>query len=324
MILALVILAVGLPLSALFSGSETGFYRVNRLRLMLDAAGGDFIARGILALTNHASLFVATVLIGTNLANYLVALAMVLGTHALLGGPETAGHFPGLVATLLLAPLLFVYGELLPKSVFYQAPNRLLRRVALPLLFCTVLFLPLTLILWAFSKIVERLAGESPERAQLGLARKALSQLFEEGQEADILRPAQRGLAQGLFAVGNRPVSSYVISSGRVPRVKENTSRPEILRLARRHRLPFLPVESNDQSRQLIGYVRVIDLHLMPATDPMPIRPLVEVPSTDTYLAALMRLETSNESLGHVVDPQGQTIGFLTARQLSEPLFAGQ
>ena len=50
-----------------------------------------------------------------------------------------------------------------------------------------------------------QVAGEAPDRIQLGLARKELRQVFEEGHEAGILRPAQRGLAQGLFAVADRP-----------------------------------------------------------------------------------------------------------------------
>jgi CBS domain containing-hemolysin-like protein len=319
-ITAVLILAVGLMLSAFFSGSETGFYRANRLRLMLDALGGDFVARGLLALTNHASIFVATVLVGNNIANYLVSLAIVLGAQRLFAGPS---HLAEIIAPLALAPLLFIYGESLPKYIFYQAPNRLLRRGGVPLLICTAAFLPVTGLLWAFSKILESLAGESPQRAQLGLARKELSEVFEEGHEAGILRPAQRGLAQGLFAVANQPVRSFLISPGRVPRVREGSGREEILRLARRHRLPALPVESAAPGRELIGYVRVIDLHLNGAADRPPIRPLVEVPAGDSYLSALMRLETSNESLGRVTNAQGQTLGFLTARHLSEPLFRG-
>jgi CBS domain containing-hemolysin-like protein len=51
---------------------------------------------------------------------------------------------------------------------------------------------------------------------------------------------------------------------------------------------------------------------------------LVEISANETHIAALMRLQASGESLAHVVDAQGRTVGFLTARQLSEPLFGGQ
>ena len=120
----LVLFLFGLALSALFSGSETGFYRIPRVRLRLDALGGDWFARGLLWLTNHPSLFVATTLIGNNIANYFTALSIVMAVGHLFGESTSLQ----LVVPIVFAPILFVYGELLPKSVFYYMPNRLLRR----------------------------------------------------------------------------------------------------------------------------------------------------------------------------------------------------
>ena len=57
---------VGIFLSAFFSGTETGFFRVTRVRLMLDGLGGDPFARALLWLTNNPALFVATTLIAVN------------------------------------------------------------------------------------------------------------------------------------------------------------------------------------------------------------------------------------------------------------------
>jgi len=134
---ALGLAVVGLFLSAFFAGSEIGFYRATRLRLVLDALGGDPIARGLAWLTNLPVLFVATILVGNNAANYVTSLAIVIGVQALL--PD-GGHVAELIAPLMLAPFLFVYGELLPKSLFLQAPNRLWRRVG-PLLLVFVVLL---------------------------------------------------------------------------------------------------------------------------------------------------------------------------------------
>ena len=71
MIEIVVLFLVGLALSAFFSGSETGFYRMTRLRLVMEASAGDAISRAMLWLANRPSLFVATTLVGNNLANYL-------------------------------------------------------------------------------------------------------------------------------------------------------------------------------------------------------------------------------------------------------------
>ena len=48
MIVATILVAAGLFLSAFFSGSETGFYRVTRVRLVMDAKSGKWIARSLL------------------------------------------------------------------------------------------------------------------------------------------------------------------------------------------------------------------------------------------------------------------------------------
>lgn len=318
MILALVLFVVGIALSAFFSGSETGLYRVSRLRLVLDGLGGDRIAQGLLWLTNHPSLFVATVLVGNNVANYVSSLAIVLGAQRLIG---LENHWAELLAPILFAPLVFIYGELLPKHVFYLAPNRLLHRCGPPLLVCTFLFLPISGVLWAISRMLEWIVGESPQKMRLTLARRELERAFLEGRQEGILQAAQGGLAQGLFAVANRPVLDYATSSGRVPRVHLGMSKEAMIRLARRNRLAALPVEDPKQQRKLIGYLRVVDLYLDDSDRLPPLHRLVDVPSTGTYIEALMKLQASGEMLGRLNSADGHVIGFVTARQLGRPLF---
>ena len=124
MIYVILLFILGMALSAFFSGSETGFYRVTRVRLVLDGLGGDWIARSLLWLTNNPTLFVATTLIGNNLANYLTSLSIVIGTSLILGGNS---YLAEMFLPIALAPFVFVYGELMPKNLFYAAPNMLLR-----------------------------------------------------------------------------------------------------------------------------------------------------------------------------------------------------
>ena len=310
--------AIGLFLSAFFSGSETGFYRATRLRLLLDALGGDRLARCLHWLTNHPSWFVATTLVGNNSANYLTSLAIVMGTQALVGGHD---HTAELIAPLILAPVLFVYGELLPKHLFLQAPNRLLRRSG-PLFLCfVVLFFPFSMLLWALNKLLERLMGEAPEQVRLTLARRELRGVMEEGHEAGILHPAQRGLAQGIFAVANRPIVEFTTPLEHLPRARSDMSRQEVLRVASRFCIPVVPVESRETVGELVGYFRVIDLELRGTEEDSPLRRLMDIPTDTSHVAALTRMQSAGESLARVVDHQGQTVGIVTADRLREPLF---
>ena len=75
---AIVIFVVSMLLSAFFSGSETGLYRIPRLRLVIDSLSGKTWSRVLLWLTNNPSFFVATTLVGNNVANYRTGLSIVL------------------------------------------------------------------------------------------------------------------------------------------------------------------------------------------------------------------------------------------------------
>ena len=324
--IALGLAAVGLFLSAFFSGSETGFYRVTRTRLMLDALGGDLIARGLLWLVNHPSMFVATTLVGNNLANYLTSLAIVMGIQSLVraGGQSPAHWYAAeLIAPLAFAPLLFVYGELLPKNLFLNAPNRLLRMGGPLFLLFVPLFFPVSVLLWGLNRILARFVAQPPERVRLTLARRELRRVLEEGHEAGILHPSQVELARGIFAVANHPVTRYTTPLGEVARARSDTSKEEVRRLARRLQIADVPVEDTAADSRLIGYVRIIDLGLDPSGRLGPVRPLLEIPHTNSHIEALMQMHGARESLARVVDAEGHTLGILTARRLREPLFRG-
>ena len=98
----------------------------------MDGLKGDKVAKRLLWLTNNPSLFVATTLIGNNIANYLTSLAIVLGSRLVVGRPSL---IVDILAPIALAPILFIYGESLPKRLFLKMPNYLLRKSGLLFMF---------------------------------------------------------------------------------------------------------------------------------------------------------------------------------------------
>jgi CBS domain containing-hemolysin-like protein len=245
---------------------------------------------------------------------------MVMVTEAAIGGPS---HTAELITPLVLAPVVLIYGELLPKSLFLQAPNRLLRRGGPLMLACVVLFFPVSAVLWWLNRLLARVVGKGSEPIRSRLARRELERVLEEGHEAGILYPAQRSLAQGIFAVANQPVSRFVAPLDRVPRARADMIKQDVLRLAQRYRIAVVPVEPPGAKGQLIGYLRVVDLRLSTTGELGPLRPLMEIPETASHLAALVQLQTAKEGLARVVDAAGQTVGIVTADRLREPLLPG-
>ena len=318
MMLGLILLIAGIGLSAFFSGSETGFYRASRLRLVMDAMQGDKTARRLLYLTNHPPLFVATALVGNNSANYLTSMAIVLLTKAVLGSGATME----IAASLMFSPIVFVYGELMPKNLFYQAPNSLLRLASRGIVFFAILFAPLSAILWRLGKLLEKIFGQSPAKVRLALARKELGNFLEEGQDAGILQPTQLQLAQNFFLVATQPVSKWMVSKGRVRTIARKATRAAALKRAQRLRQTEVAV-ADDKSGELVGYLRTIELVVNESATKLDgfLNPLVQLQHDDLHGEAIIQLQASGELMARVVNDKGETMGVVTLDALTQPLF---
>lgn len=311
------LLLIGIFLSAFFSGSETGFYRVSRVRLVIQNLEGDRTARRLLWLVNNPGLFVATSLIGNNLANYLTSLAIVL-----LAGEVSDSSFAEMLAPVLMAPLLFVYGELMPKNLFFQAPNYFIRLAAPLFLFFTAVFVPASAILWSMSQLLQRLVGEAPERVQLTLARKELHQVLDDGIEAGIIRPIQRTLGQNFSLVASTPIRKFCTPVSQMVALPENSNPKKILKVASKKQVPDVVVYQKNR-RQLIGYMRVVELLIERAQAQPVIHELPSVLATELSGETLLRMQTNRETILKVTESDGTLVGTLSIDQLTDLLLRG-
>jgi CBS domain containing-hemolysin-like protein len=321
MIGALLLFFAAIAMNAFFSGAETGFFRMTRLRLVMEAKGGDRISRIMLWLANQPTLVIATTLVGVNVASELSSLAVALATERMFAEDSL---LTDLLLPALAAPFLFIAGDLLPKNVFFNAPNRLMRRCTPVLVGSIVLFAPITVMLWLLGQGLKLIVREGPQELRLSLARRELGEMLVEGHEAGLLLPVQRTLSQAMLAIGGRPVREFAAPAGRVVRATTTMTKSEVLRIAQLRRRSLLPIEDPQQKRRLVGYVSTADLLLGDSSELPPPRPLVELNEAETFLAALNKLHAAGDALGHVTTAAGRTIGFVTSQDLREALFQTQ
>jgi putative hemolysin len=316
MILLFILLFVaGVCMSALFSGSETGFYCVSRVRLVLDGLDGDRSSRRLLWVANNPSIFVATALIGNNFANNLITISAVLIVQAFFSQPNV---WIEIGTTVMLTPFLFVYGESLPKTLFLKAPNRLLRMFGWLFGLFGLLFSPLTALLWALSRGLERLLGKSPETVRLALARNELADVLVEGHEIGILDPAQHELSQSLFDVANQTVRRIFVPTKNVRTISLSDDVDDVIRQARRWSMPILPVRGDKGA--LIGYVQAVDMYLRTERSIGKPRPLISVHIDDMLLGVLMKMQTEGEPIALVLNESDRPIGIVFEEQLTQIL----
>lgn len=310
-LVAILLFLFGLVLSAFFSGSETGLYRVSRTRLVLDGLSGSRSAKALIWLLNRPTIFVATALVGNNLANFLTSFAIVLAVSSMYGDSSIAE----LVGPILLTPIVFVFGELLPKFWFFQAPYRLLNLVRPMLFAATLLFLPISLLLALLGVALRVLTGQTPFRLRLAMARGELAQVLRAGEEAGILQAGQRSLAEQLFDAGNELAISFAVPLDRLAIVESPINHAASVATARGQNHPIVLVRRNDR---IIGYVRYSELAI--GEGQVEIRPVIRVRLTDRHLTTLLGLYDAASEVALLCDDHNDVRSVVTRRQLLQPM----
>ncbi|MEX0704745.1 MAG: CNNM domain-containing protein [Planctomycetales bacterium] len=315
--LALALFAVGLRLSAFFSGNETGFYRVSFLRLSIDAQAGDPTARRLQWFVRNPAFFVATTLVGNNVANYTATLAIGIATAMFL--VEGSGWIEILV-TLAVSPVIFVFGELVPKNLYYQAPMHFLRRDSRWFVLFYYAFAPFSFPLMLIAKLFERLAGGSERQLETVFGRTRLVQVLSEGRREGILTDVQNRLVHGLLFTAAQPVTDAMIPADRVLGVSDDRPRGEILDYARRFGTSNVPLHRAGNPRDWHGYVRVVDAAVSRRPIAQLVRPMPRIEATATKLETLLALRQSGAAFG-VVRRNGRALGVVSEHGLVEQLF---
>jgi putative hemolysin len=313
MALSILLFFIALALSGFFSGTETGMYRVSRTRLVLDALSGSLLSRGMVWLLNYPTIFVATALIGNNLANYLVSLSVVMLASMFFTSDGVAAE---LLATIVMTPIVFVFGELLPKYLFYHAPYRLLYATRPLLITCTVLFAPVSMVLGILGNFLRLLTGETPIRLRLSMQRSELEQILRQGHEAGVIAAGQRHLAKNVFEIGNQPAIRFGVTPERLAVVQDPVSIDEAKKQAHRKGQSIILVE---RRKRIIGFLRFVELEV---EDKIVIRPIVRCDQDESHMAVLYKLYDAKTDVAVLVDASGRTQAVVTRRQLQRSFMA--
>lgn len=334
-VFALLLGTASLLLGTAFSGTETAFYRVSKLRLKLDALGGDATAKRFLWLANNPVFFIATLLVGNNTATYGVSVATVLFVACVM--PDAKGIYAELAATFLLTPVLFVFGEMFPKSLGLTIPNKTLRFFSPVILISCWLFLPLTALLWGINKFIAFVLNKTDSSISQSFGHRELSNVLTEGRNTGLLSDTQRRLAEGIFNCSDHFLKDYALSQSTFPKITTASKLECVLDIAKKFQLLMLPVYEPDTDSETcapVGYVRTIDLEiaalhrldeqarqlLQLMQTELPLRSIVELSFRHSLLTGLIILQTMQSSFGYVVGEDRRCLGFISADQLRDVL----
>ncbi len=308
----LVGLLFSILVSFFFSGVETGIYALSRLRLRVRTEERESRALRVTELLRQPHLLISTILIGNHTANYGATFffqGLVVGLGAALD--------PELVTTLLLTPLLFVFGEIAPKNLFRLRADDLVYRTSGILKVASVFMLPLALPLRFMGRLTRALPQETPAD-QLAFSRARIEALIREVTEDGELTEGQSRMLRNVLRLSSLRVRDVMVEFKRVDTIEEGFTRDELIEVSALHGRSRIPITQKGSGEPL-GVATILDLVF---TAEKRVEDLLkEIPSFSmnrTVDQALRALRAGRRSMAFVRDEQGGIVGIVTVKDLVE------
>ena len=319
-VLLLIGCIVALGLSAFFSGTETGVYCLNHVRLHLRCSQNDRRALRLTELMRNPRELLITTLVGTNIADYLATVCFTAFLlHLAL--PE---EYAEVAATLILTPMILVFGGVVPKDWFQREADKLMYPLSEALTGChrMVRWTGLMFLLDRLSKFLIRRIDPSGVTEETDLLPRArIRRLLSEGAASGGLSEYQRTTLERVMNLSRVRLANVMIPLQRAATVPIEISRAELLRITRMAHFSRLPVYRG-ASHNVIGFVNVYDVLTDREEKPIKdyIQPVAKLLATETVPKALLKMQKDRQVMGIVVNQSGRSLGLFTMKDLVEEI----
>jgi putative hemolysin len=322
LIILLLILA-----NALFVTSEMAIVSARKVRLQQLANQGNIKARTALELANAPNHFLPTVQVGITL------IAIVSGAFGestisrqlkpLLNSiPALQGYSDAIASALAIAIVTYLtltIGELVPKQLALNSPERIATAVAIPMQMLAKITLPIVHLLSASTGLILRLLGIRPS-TEPQVTEEEIKVLIEQGTEEGTFEEAEQDMVERVLRLGDRRIGALM------------TPRPDIVWLdledsaeANRHKIVTsdhsrFPVCQGDLDN-VLGIINVTDLLSRCFSDrpldlTLTLRQPLFVPESTRGLKVLELFKQTGTHVALVVDEYGVIQGLLTLNDM--------
>ncbi len=312
MVAAMVLLVL---LSGFFSASETAYSSLNMIRLKTKVEDGDKTARKIMALAERYDSLLSTILIGNNIVN--IALAS-LGT-VFFSKIISSGTGPT-VSTAVITIVVLIFGEVTPKSMAKQMPERFAAFGQPILSLLMVLFAPLNKILGLIKKIVVKPFKLNEEE---GITDAELITMVEEAEDGGDLTAHESELIRNAIEFDDVEVEEILTPRVDVVAVADNCTVKELEEVFIESNFSRIPVYHKSIDN-IIGVIHEKDYFSALRRGIGSIQELIEPTHYTTgsvKIGALLRtLRDNHDHLAVVVDEYGGTEGIVTMEDILEEL----
>ena len=311
-------------LNGLFAMAEMAVVSSRKARLQQRAEAGDGGAAAALRLAENPDRFLSTVQIGITLVGIVAGAfggAALSSTIAPWLAPWLGAYsqaVAALIVVLLITYLSLVIGELVPKRLALQDPERIAARIAGPMMLLSRLASPIIGILTPSSNLLLRLMGVRPS-GEPPVTEEEVRLLIEAGTEAGVFAAAEQDMMEGVIRLGDQRVGDLMTPRTELVCLDVEDTPDEHWRTIDAHHHSQYPVIDGSPDR-VLGIAATKDLWPDRPGDPIDVRkaitPALFVPETLLALSLLDTFRQTGARVAVVTDEYGGTQGLVTVADL--------
>ena len=310
-----VALVILVGFSAFFSASETAFSSLNQIRLKSRAEDGDSSAARVLNMAEQYDKLLSTILIGNNIVNIAAASIGTILFTQMLGAERGAT-----VSTIVLTIIVLIFGEVTPKSLAKEMPEKVATAVSPFLVLLMALMTPLTWLFTQWKKLLGRFvhSGEADT-----ITEGELMTMVSEAENDGELTDRESELIRSAIEFDDVEVEEILTPRVDVVAVEDDIPLEELAQTFAESGYSRLPVYHGTIDN-IIGVVHEKDFYIARLKKATKIDDLV-VPTLyttgSTQISQLLRtLREQHHHLAVVVDEYGGTEGIITLEDILEAL----
>ena len=308
------VLAFLIAMSAYFSATETAFTSLNRIRMKNKADNGDARAAKTLELAEQYDKLLSTILIGNNIVNITATtIATVLCTnlfHEL--GPT--------VATVALTIIILIFGEVSPKSLAKESPEKFAMFAAPLLGLLMVILTPLNFLFGQWKKLLSRVFRS---QGSDGITEEELVTMVDQAEDEGGLDQHESQLIRAAIEFNDLEVGEILTPRVDLVAAEEGSSEEQIASLFAQSGYSRLPIYQ-DTVDNIVGVIHEKDFYAARSRGRVNVAKLrapVLYTTGNTKISELLRiLQRSKAHMAVVVDEYGGTVGIVTLEDILEEL----
>lgn len=316
-----------LVLSAFFSGSEMAFLASNKLVMEINRKRYPRISKITDIFVGNPSIFIATILVGNNVAMVIYGLAFddLFGPFFTANVSDNASLLL-LCQTLVSTIIIIVTAEFLPKTIIQTNPSGMFSFLAIPLMFFYVVFYPIARFMQGAAHffITKLLRSKIQKDEQIMPGRIDLDNLLSEqaevAQEKDGEVTQEAKLMKNALDFSKIKVRDCAIPRTEIVAIDIDSTVEELNQQFIESGYSKVLVYE-DTIDNIIGYVHVSAMFKGAKSIKDMMNPILVVPETMSANLLLKQFTGQHKSIALVVDEFGGTAGMITMEDVLEEIF---